>query len=79
MKPPDNTEVFETDLLTCWFGEDGILYSVSKKAERTIEAYDLLFDLYHKLTDNGAKKICTLGNITEAEPLSREVRVYVSE
>lgn len=79
MKPPDNAEVFETDLLTCWFEENGILFSVSKKAERTVEAYDLLFDLYHKLTNNGTKKICTLGNITETEPLPKEVRVYVSE
>ena len=77
MIPPQNTEVFETPLLDCWFGDDGILYSVSKDAERTMENYSILFDLYRKLSDNGTKKIYSLGNISESQPMTKEVREYV--
>ncbi len=78
MTPPENTQVFETPLLRCWFGEDGILFSISKPGERTIENYKGVFELYQKLSENGRKKIYTLGNITDTQPLSREVREYVS-
>jgi hypothetical protein len=78
MQAPPNAEVYETPLLNCWFGEDGILYSVSKVAERTIENYDILFELYKKLSKDGTKKICTLGNITSTQPMSKEVREYIA-
>lgn len=76
---PDKIEVFETTLLSCWFGDDGILYSESKVADRTIENYKLLFELYKKISNDGTDKIRTLGNITKTQPLSKEVREYISK
>jgi hypothetical protein len=79
LTPPDHVEIFETPLLLCWFGEDGILYSKSKVADRTIENYNLLFELYNRISENGSKKICTLGDITKTQPLGKEVREYISK
>jgi hypothetical protein len=57
---------------------DGILYSVSKKAEKTIENYSILFELYKKLSGNGTKKICTLGDISDTLAMRKEVYDYMS-
>ncbi len=79
MTEPSDSDVYETPLLSCWFGEDGILYSRSISAERTIENYRVVFELYRKLSENGTKKFCTLGNITNTRPLDKEVRDFVSK
>jgi hypothetical protein len=76
---PENKMIYETPLVSCWMGDDGILYSISKPVERTIENYRILFDLYKKLSDNGTHKICTIGDVSKASPLSHEVRKYISE
>lgn len=68
----------ETTLLTCWFGEDGILYSKSKNATRSIKNYEELFELYRKLSNDGSNKLCTLGDISRSEPLSKEVREFIT-
>lgn len=79
IKSREKVEVYDTPLLSCWFGEDGILYSESKVAERTIENYQLLFELYKNLSDNGNKKIRTLGNITKTQHSKKEVREYIAK
>ncbi len=79
LKLPEKVEVYDTALLTCWFGNDGILYSESKVAERTMENYRLLFELYKTLSDNGNRKIRTLGNITKTQHSKREVREYIAK
>jgi hypothetical protein len=76
--PPENTEVHRTTLLDCWFGTDGILYSVSKPAERTIRNYDELFEVYKKLSKNGTQKLCTLGDISNTGVLPKGVREYIT-
>jgi hypothetical protein len=78
LKPPANAKVYETTLLSCWFGGDGILYSVSRPADRTIENYNALFELYRKLSKNGSEKLRTLGDVTKTEHLSSEVREYIT-
>ncbi len=78
-KLSEEIKVYDTPLLSCWFGEDGILYSESKVAERTKENYQILFELYKKLSDNGNKKICTLGNITKTQHSKKEVREYIAQ
>lgn len=78
MSAPDSTEVYKTTLTDCWWGSDGILYSVSKKAERNIENYAELMELYARLSGNGKKRFCVLGDITETTPLSKEVREFVA-
>lgn len=76
--PPDNAEIFETPLLTCWMEEDGLLYSISKKTEKTVDNYKMLFSLYEKLSANGTRKICILGDISDTLPMRKEVYGYVS-
>jgi hypothetical protein len=78
LKPPAHAKVFETTLLSCWFGGNGILYSVSKPADRTIGNYNALFELYGKLSKNGSEKLRTLGDVTKTEHLSSEVREYIT-
>lgn len=76
---PDNKIIYETPLLSCWMGDDGILYSISNPGERTIENYRILFDLYEELSHDGTRKICTVGDISKAPPLSHKVRDYISK
>jgi hypothetical protein len=78
LKPPSHAKIFETPLLTCWFGDDGILYSLSKPAERSRKNYDALFEVYQKLVKSRREKLCTLGDITNTEHLSPEVREYIT-
>jgi len=79
MEPGDTSEIYETALTRCWWGDDGILYSVSKPAERNIENYQELFVLYAKLSDNGNRKFSVLGDVTKTRPLSRKVREFVAQ
>lgn len=78
MQPPEHIEIYDTPLMRCWWGRDGILYSISKPGPRTIEKYAQVMELYAKLSDNGKKKFCVLGDITETRPLSKAVRDYVA-
>jgi hypothetical protein len=57
----------------------GSYTSVSKSRERSVKNYDTSFELYKKLSNNGEDKFCTLGDITKTEPLSKEVREYISK
>lgn len=77
MEIPKNTKVYDTLIAKFWMGGDGIVYSVSSSAERTIENYKSLIEGYAELSQNGAKKFCVIGDITEAKPLTDEVRKYV--
>ena len=79
VKSSKMVEIFETPLLSCWFGDDGILYSESKVAERSMENYQLLFELYKTLSNNGNKKLRTLGNITKTQHSKKEVREYIAK
>jgi hypothetical protein len=77
MNIPKNAKIYDTPLTTCWMGDDGIVYSVSKPNERTIANYEILFDVYAELSENGKKKFCIIGDITDAKPLEPEVRKFV--
>jgi hypothetical protein len=74
----NDVKVYETPLLNCWFDSDGILYSVSKVADRNIENYRLLFEVYRELSEDGRKKICTIGNISKTQPMPKGVREYIA-
>ncbi len=76
MRPPENAEIIETTLLTCWLN-DRILYCVSKKADRNMENYNELFQLYKKLTADG-NKICLLADATNGTEVEKEVRDFLA-
>jgi hypothetical protein len=78
MQAPAKTKIYETELLNCWFDEHGILVSDSKSVEKSIHHYDQLFELYDQLSEKGTKKLCTLGNISKSQQLTKPVRDYIN-
>jgi hypothetical protein len=78
MKPPVNAQFFETSISTLWLGEQGILFGLSKKAERKLEHYQELSELYKKLSDNGANKLFVLAESSNASPMSKEIVDYIA-
>jgi hypothetical protein len=76
MKQPHNAEFFETPISTHWFDENGILCGVGKVAERTIEHYHKLMELYKDLTKNG-NKLCVLTNLDNTAPLHKEISEFL--
>ena len=65
-------------MLKCALGEDGILYSLSIPGERTKENYDIVFELYSKLSNKGENKLCILADISKTQPSNKEVRDYIA-
>lgn len=78
MKPPSKAEIFETEIATYWFDENGILYGVSKKVERNLSQYLEVIELYKKLTKNG-NKFCLLADSSNSMPMSKEIIQYLAE
>jgi len=76
MIAPANAELFETPISTHWFNEKGILCSISKNVERTIEHYEKLMDLYARLTKNN-NKLCLLVDATIIMPMNKEIREFL--
>jgi len=76
MRPPPNTEVFETELATIWFDENGILCSISKKTNRTLDKQKKTLELIKRISGN--KKVCVLSEITNIPPQDHETRNYVA-
>ena len=79
MQPPEHAEIFVTPITTSWWGEPGILYSVSLPGERTIENYSKVFELYARLSDNGKNKFCLLADISDTRPHTKEIREYITQ
>lgn len=75
MKPPGNTNVYESDVQTFWFDESGILCAVSKDTPRTLERQQKTYDLVKQISGN--KKVCYLTEVTHVQPPDRETREYV--
>jgi hypothetical protein len=77
MKPKENTEVFELEILTGWLESDDLLVTISKDVDRTIANVRPFIELMQRLTKNG-RKICILTDGTLAIPFPVEVREYVN-
>lgn len=76
MTPPDNAKIYETPIGKLWFGEDGILYSISKPVPRTLENTKETFDMVENLVGN--RKVCVLADIAKLQPMDKETREYVA-
>src|SRR5687767_3978263 len=76
MKQPENTEIFESPLITFWFDEDGILYSNSKPVPATLEAMKESVAIVKKVL-NG-RKVCTIADNTNSKPPDKVVRDYLA-
>lgn len=75
---PENTKVLEWPGSTIWFDNEGVLYSISKKApSRTLEETEkYLLEIKKLIRD---KKVCMLVDVTHSSETSSEVRDYVAE
>ena len=76
--PPDQkTVVYELSNSTLWMDEDGILWSVSKKAPpQTVEQAHKDMEKLRSLVGN--KKVCLLADVTHSTEISREMREFAA-
>lgn len=76
--PPRNAKVYDWPSSTFWFDEEGIVYSISKKAEPpTLEQTRETLDEFKKII--GRKKVCILIDVTNSPGTTREVRNYAAD
>jgi len=75
MRVTERIKVFETELSTMWFDEEGVFCTVTKKGITiTKERLSLTFDFIRNQA--GDKKVCWLGNVTEASFPTDEARDF---
>lgn len=75
MKPSDNTKIYETEIGTMWFDEDGILCQISKQTPRTMDRMKQHIYLTGQISHN--KKVCVIADATHAAPSDKQVRDYI--
>jgi hypothetical protein len=80
MKPLYNEEVLEIAMFTYWVEKNNLLVTISKDVERTMENAPEFIGLLEQLVKkNGGKKICILSDVSNIQPLSKEMREYYDE
>jgi mRNA degradation ribonuclease J1/J2 len=78
MQIPQNASVLETPTSVSWRGEDGIIYSVSRKGPHpTVEESKKQMQRFREHFGEG--RFCFLIDITEATPTPKENRDYAAE
>ncbi|HEY6161235.1 MAG TPA: hypothetical protein VI112_08430 [Bacteroidia bacterium] len=78
MEPPKNAKVYEFPTSTIWFDEDGILYSMGKKAPaETIEESKRTLEQFKEIV--GHKKVCMILDVTNAQPNNKETRDFAAK
>jgi hypothetical protein len=78
VKIQEGIETYETDLSIMYFDNDGIFHSKTKKGSvLNKEALELTFKYIRKHT--GDKKICWIGDITEAPPPEKTARDFAAQ
>lgn len=75
MKVPVNTKIYETEVQTLWFDDDGILCGRSKDFPRTLQNQRQTYDLIRKISGN--KKVCYLSEVTRIQAPDKETREFV--
>jgi hypothetical protein len=76
MKPPPDVKIFEGELATFWFDENGILCALSKNTPRTLEKQKKNYEFIREITSN--KKVCLLSDTTTSRPQDKETRDYMA-
>jgi hypothetical protein len=77
MTPPDNAEIYEGELATFWFDDNGILFANAKNTPRTLEKQIKNYEFLKQIT--GDKKVCLLSDTTNTSPQDKETRDYVAK
>jgi hypothetical protein len=73
---PDNVKIYEGELATFWFEENGILCANAKSTPRTVERQKENYRFIKEMT--GGKKVCLLSDTTNASPQDKETRDYAA-
>jgi len=77
MKPTSTSKVYETEIGSFWFDDDGILNLVTNSRPRTKESIDITFDFIKSVSKN--KKNLVLSDATDSPPPNKEVRDYSAD
>jgi hypothetical protein len=77
MTPPLNTKIYDGELASFWFDEDGILCAVSKKVPRTMEKQKANYALVREITGN--KRVCLLADNTDTYTQDDITRKYSAQ
>ena len=75
--PPADHQIFEGEIATYWFNDDGILVSLSKSPRRTVANITENIALVKRITGN--KKVPLLIYLTNSPVPDKETRKFVTE
>ena len=73
MIPPEHVSIYEGELASFWFDEDGILCANSKSVPRTLEKQKASYEFVRQIT--GDRRVCLLADNTATytqDDLTRE-------
>jgi hypothetical protein len=76
MDIPNDRAVFESELATFWFDDDGNLCALSKPTERNIELQKKTYEMIRKMTNN--TKVNLLSFTDEGTPQDKATRDYAA-
>jgi hypothetical protein len=77
MIPPENVTIYEGELASFWFDEDGILCANSKSVPRTLEKQKANYALVRQITGN--KPVCLLADNTFTYTQDDTTREYSAQ
>jgi beta-glucosidase/6-phospho-beta-glucosidase/beta-galactosidase len=77
MNTIEEKRIFESELATFWFDNEGILHAEAKLIPRTLENQKQTYEYIRKISDN--KKVCMLSNATRSKPMDKETRDYIAK
>jgi hypothetical protein len=78
MRPPDHAVTFETPIAILWFEPSGMLCSHAKKSVPVTREY-LETEFREIKARSGGKKVCWLGDVTEASAATKEARDFAAQ
>lgn len=77
MTAPENIKIYEGELASFWFDENGILCAVSKKVSRTMEKQKDNYALVKEIIGN--KRVCLLADNTDTYTQDDLTRQYSAQ
>jgi hypothetical protein len=77
MMPPEHVTIYEGELASFWFDEDGILFANSKSVSRTLEKQKTNYAFVRQITGN--KPVCLLADNTATYTQDDHTREYSAQ
>lgn len=76
MIPPENATIYECELASFWFDENGVLCANSKSEPRTLEKQRASYDLIRQITGN--RLVCLLADNSATYTQDDTTRQYTA-